>query len=46
MTPEDFDKLQALLSSRAGYRLTRDRMQLAEVGLGQAAPARAGASAS
>jgi chemotaxis protein methyltransferase CheR len=34
MTPEDFDKLQALLSSRAGYRLTRDRMQLAEHRLG------------
>jgi chemotaxis protein methyltransferase CheR len=34
MTPEDFDKLQGLLATRAGYRLTRDRMNLAEHRLG------------
>jgi chemotaxis protein methyltransferase CheR len=30
MTPEHFDKLQALVSSRAGARLPRDRAQIAE----------------
>lgn len=34
MTPEDFDKLQSLLATRAGYRLSRDRMHLAEHRLG------------
>ena len=34
MTPDDFDKLQMLMSTRAGYRLKRDRMQLAEHRLG------------
>ena len=34
MTPEDFDKLQAIMSTRAGYRLTRDRIHLAEHRLG------------
>jgi chemotaxis protein methyltransferase CheR len=34
MTPEDFDKLQALLGTRAGYRLARDRIHLAEHRLG------------
>ncbi|KQW83069.1 CheR family methyltransferase [Brevundimonas sp. Root1279] len=34
MSPEDFDRLQSLLASRAGYRLTRDRMKLAEHRLG------------
>jgi chemotaxis protein methyltransferase CheR len=37
MTPDDFDKLQTLMASRAGYRLTRDRMQLAEHRLGPVA---------
>nr|WP_312448458.1 protein-glutamate O-methyltransferase CheR [Brevundimonas naejangsanensis] len=37
MTPEDFDRLQALLASRAGYRLSRERMQLAEHRLGPVA---------
>ena len=37
MTPEDFDRLQTLLASRAGFRLTRDRMQLAEHRLGPVA---------
>lgn len=37
MTPEDFDRLQSLLASRAGVRLTRDRMQLAEHRLGPVA---------
>jgi len=37
MTPEDFDRLQTLLASRAGYRLSRDRMQLAEHRLGPVA---------
>jgi chemotaxis protein methyltransferase CheR len=37
MTPEDFDKLQALMATRAGYRLTRDRMQLAQHRLGPVA---------
>src|SRR5690606_14427285 len=37
MTPEDFDRLQSLLASRAGYRLSRDRMQLAEHRLGPVA---------
>lgn len=30
MTQEDFDRLQALVASRAGFRLGRDRMHLAE----------------
>lgn len=34
MTNEDFDKLQALMSSRAGYALLSDRIQLAEHRLG------------
>jgi chemotaxis protein methyltransferase CheR len=34
MTPDDFDKLQGLLATRAGYRLTRDRIHLAEHRLG------------
>lgn len=34
MTPEDFERLQALTDTRAGYRLTRDRMQLAAHRLG------------
>lgn len=34
MTPDDFDKLQSLLANRAGYRLTRDRIHLAEHRLG------------
>lgn len=37
MTPDDFDKLQQLLASRAGFRLARDRMQLAEHRLGPVA---------
>ena len=34
MTPDDFDKLQSMLATRAGYRLTRDRIHLAEHRLG------------
>jgi len=34
MTPEDFERLQALMATRAGFRLTRDRMHLAEHRLG------------
>lgn len=34
MTSDDFDKLQSLLANRAGYRLTRDRIHLAEHRLG------------
>ena len=30
MKPEDFEHLQSLMASRAGFRLSRDRMQLAE----------------
>lgn len=30
MTQEDFDRLQALMASRAGFRLARDRIHLAE----------------
>lgn len=37
MTPEDFDRLQTLLATRAGYRLARDRMHLAEHRLGPVA---------
>ena len=37
MTPEDFERLQALMANRAGQRLTRDRMQLAEHRLGPVA---------
>jgi chemotaxis protein methyltransferase CheR len=34
MTPEDFERLRALTGVRAGLRLTRDRMHLAEHRLG------------
>ena len=34
MSPKDFDRLQSLMASRAGFRLTRDRMKLAEHRLG------------
>ena len=34
MSPDDFDRLQSLMATRAGYRLTRDRMKLAEHRLG------------
>lgn len=34
MTPDDFDRLQSMLATRAGYRLTRDRIHLAEHRLG------------
>ena len=37
MTPEDFDRLQNLMASRAGFRLTRERMKLAEHRLGPVA---------
>lgn len=37
MTPEDFEKLQGLMSTRAGYRLTRDRINLATHRLGPVA---------
>jgi len=37
MTEEDFDRLQQLLASRAGFRLTRDRIHLAEHRLGPVA---------
>lgn len=37
MSPEDFEKLQALLASRAGYRLSRERLSLAEHRLGPVA---------
>lgn len=37
MTPEDFERLQSLMSTRAGFRLTRDRIQLAEHRLGPVA---------
>lgn len=37
MSPEDFDRLQSLMTSRAGFRLTRDRMKLAEHRLGPVA---------
>ena len=37
MTPDDFDRLQSLMTSRAGVRLTRDRMKLAEHRLGPVA---------
>ena len=37
MSPDDFDRLQSLMSSRAGFRLTRDRMKLAEHRLGPVA---------
>ena len=37
MSPEDFDRLQSLMATRAGYRLTRDRMKLAEHRLGPVA---------
>ena len=37
MTPEDFERLQALMASRAGFRLSRDRMQLANHRLGPVA---------
>ncbi len=37
MTQDDFERLQALLASRAGLRLTRDRIRLAEHRLGPVA---------
>jgi chemotaxis protein methyltransferase CheR len=37
MTPEDFERLQTLMASRAGFRLSRDRMKLAEHRLGPVA---------
>lgn len=37
MTPEDFDRLQSLLASRAGFRLSRDRIHLATHRLGPVA---------
>lgn len=37
MSPEDFERLQALLASRAGYRLSRERLSLAEHRLGPVA---------
>ena len=37
MTPEDFERLQTLMASRTGFRLTRDRMKLAEHRLGPVA---------
>lgn len=37
MIQEDFDRLQSLMASRAGYRLTRDRIHLAEHRLGPVA---------
>ena len=37
MSPEDFERLQALMATRAGFRLTRDRMKLAEHRLGPVA---------
>lgn len=37
MSPDDFDRLQSLMSSRTGVRLTRDRMKLAEHRLGPVA---------
>ena len=37
MSPEDFDRLQSLMTSRTGFRLTRDRMKLAEHRLGPVA---------
>lgn len=37
MTPADFDRLQAMMASRAGFALPHDRMQLAEHRLGPVA---------
>lgn len=37
MTEEDFDRLQQLVASRAGFRLTRDRIHLAQHRLGPVA---------
>ncbi|MBX3478269.1 MAG: protein-glutamate O-methyltransferase CheR [Brevundimonas sp.] len=37
VSPEDFDKLQTLLDSRAGYRLPRERVSLVEHRLGPVA---------
>lgn len=37
MTPEDFERLQALVAGRTGQRLTRDRMKLCEHRLGPVA---------
>ncbi|MFN3352557.1 MAG: CheR family methyltransferase, partial [Brevundimonas sp.] len=37
MKPEDFERLQALVASRAGYRLGRSRMHLATLRLGPVA---------
>lgn len=37
MSPDDFDRLQTLMATRAGFRLPRDRMKLAEHRLGPVA---------
>ncbi|WP_339913328.1 protein-glutamate O-methyltransferase CheR [uncultured Brevundimonas sp.] len=37
MMPDDFDRLQSLMASRAGFRLARDRIHLAEHRLGPVA---------
>jgi chemotaxis protein methyltransferase CheR len=37
MTSDDFDRLQSLMASRAGFRLSRDRVHLAEHRLGPVA---------
>lgn len=37
MSPDDFDRLQSLLATRAGFRLGRDRIHLAEHRLGPVA---------
>lgn len=37
MSPEDFTRVQALMASRAGYRLTSDRIRLTEHRLGPVA---------
>jgi chemotaxis protein methyltransferase CheR len=37
MTSDDFDRLQSLMASRAGFRLSRDRLHLAEHRLGPVA---------
>lgn len=37
MSPEDFDRLQSMMATRTGGRLTRDRMKLAEHRLGPVA---------
>ena len=37
MSPEDFERLQALVATRTGNRLRRDRLNLAEHRLGPVA---------